>query len=61
MNFENKIDYSVGTKFFDWVVEKINEIPDAGQKEVMVLENNDMLILKLRESRNTIAVSNEKR
>ena len=61
MNFENKIDYSVGIEFFDWVVEKINEIPDAGQKEVMVLENNDMLILKLRESRNTIVVSNEKR
>ena len=61
MNFENKIDYSVGIEFFDWVVEKINEIPDAGQKEVMVLENNDMLILKLKESRNTIVVSNEKR
>ena len=61
MNFENKIDYSVGTKFFDWVIKMINEIPDAGQKEVMVLENNDMLILKLKESRNTIVVSNEKR
>ena len=61
MNFENKIDYSVGIEFFDWVVEKINEIPDAGQKEVMVLENNDMLILKLKESHNIITVTNEKR
>ncbi|MEM3291104.1 MAG: hypothetical protein QW046_06260 [Candidatus Micrarchaeaceae archaeon] len=61
MNFENKIDYSVGSKFFDWAIDRIEEFEDVGQKEIMLLENNNMLIFKLRESHNTITVTNEKR
>ncbi|MEM4972070.1 MAG: hypothetical protein QXE01_12560 [Sulfolobales archaeon] len=61
MKFNTNIDKLDDPEFFDWVIKKINEIPDAGQKEVMVLEDNNMLILKLRESNNTIVITNEKR
>ena len=61
MKFKTILDHIVDPKFFDWAVSKLEEFQDVGQKEIMVLENNNMLILKLREGNNIISVTNDKR